>query len=140
MKKYILLQLLFLLSILITNEAKSMNPTPKKKFIFALTSILKDCESGSGFCFVFIGYTNRTVEAEITILEKQIQFKLLRSTMSDDLEHELMQKNRFAIEAETILPMDITRELGYNTSIELIPGYYTYEIHDTSITITCAFE
>ena len=140
MKKHILLQLLFLLGILISHEAISKNTKPIKHFYFKLTSALNLCESGSGICFVYLGSSSRTVEAEITLLEKQIQFNLQRASMSEELERELMQKSRFSIDVETILPMDITRYLRQNTSIEIIPGYYPIEIHDNFITITCDFK
>lgn len=140
MKKNILFILLLLMSITITHEAKSAEVPAKKKIYFALTSVFKSCESGSGICFIYYGTSNRTVESETTIQENKIQFKLLRSSMSDEIERELLQKTRFEIESVTVIPMDVLRTLGYTYAITIIPGYYPLQIADDYITISCEIE
>ena len=138
MKKNILLQLLFLLSISLTCFAQAERPKPM--FTLKIASPQKDCESSLGYCFIYNHYKSREVNAEIVCHANQIQFHLERSTMHETLENELLHLHQFHIEEETTLPMDITNKIGLTKEVTIIPGRYPIQISDDYITITCAIE
>ena len=138
MKKYILLQLLFLLSISLTCVAQA--DRSKITYKVKIASPQRECEGGLGFCLTFNHYKSREVDAEIVCNTNQIQFHLLRSTMNETLEKELLHLLQFTIEEETQLPMDITTKIGMTREVTIIPGRYPIQISDDYITITCAIE
>ena len=138
MKKNILLQLLFLLVISHTCVAQADRPKPTYKVKIA--SPRKDCESGLNFCVIFDIYHFRQVDAAVTSTENQIQFHLLRSTMHETLENELLHLSKFIIEEETPLPMDIATKIGMAREVTIIPGRYPIQISDDYISISCAIE
>jgi hypothetical protein len=138
MKKIILLQLLFLLSISLSCVAQADRPKPTIKVKIA--SPKKDCDGGINFCVTYDIYHFRQVDAGITLKENQIQFHLLRNTMNETLENELLHLQSFNMEEETQLPMDIVTKIGLTREVTIIPGRYPIQISDDYITITCAIE
>jgi hypothetical protein len=138
MKKIILLQLLFLLSISLTCVAQADRPKPI--FKVKIASPRKDCDSGLNFCVTYDIYHFRQVNAGINVNEHQIQFHLERSTMHETLENELIHLHQFHIEEETTLPMDISSKIGLTSEVTIIPGRYPIQISDDYIAITCAIE
>ena len=137
MKKYILLQLLFLLSISFTCVAQADRPKPI--FKVKIASPRKDCDGGLNIC-VTVDYNFRQVNTGITTKENQIQFHLERSTMHETLENELLHLQSFNMEEEAHLPMDIANKIGMTREVTIIPGRYPIQISDDYITITCAIE
>ena len=138
MKKYILLQILFLLSISFTCIAQADRPKPT--FKVKIASPRKDCDGGLNFCVTYDIYHFRQVDAGITSTENQIQFHLLRSTMNETLENELLHLQSFNMEEEAYLPMDIVNKIGMTREVTIIPGRYPIQISDDYISITCAIE
>ena len=138
MKKIILLQLLFLFSLSLACVAQA----DRSKITYKLTiaSPQRDCDGGLGFCITFNVANKRQVDAGITSTENQIQFHLLRSTMNEILEKELLHLLQFTIEEETPLPMDIATKIGMTREVTIIPGRYPTQISDDYISITCAIE
>ncbi len=138
MKKIILLQILFLF--ITVQLCKAQADKPKITFKVKIASPRKGCDSGLNFCVVYDIYGFRNVDANISVEENKIQFQLLRSSMNENLENELLQAIRFPIEEGTILPMDICHKIGMREETTLKQGFYPIQISDDYITITCAIE
>jgi len=137
MKKNILLPLLFLLGFSLTAAAQTEQPKPTIKVKIA--SPRKDCDSGLNFC-ASVDYHFRQVDAGITFKANQIQFHLLRRTMDETLEKELLGLIQFTIEEETHLPFEIVSKIGLTNEVTILPGRYPIDITDDYISISCEIE
>ncbi|MBK7966611.1 MAG: hypothetical protein IPK10_15955 [Bacteroidetes bacterium] len=139
MKKIILLSLYLIFSIQICS-AQSERFKFTWTFHFDIASYASNCEGGFGLCFVPPNFNFRTVEAAITSERANIQFHLIRSTIHEDIERELLRLTQFPIPAGITLPTEVSRKLGFAYGVELKSGNYPIQISDDYITITCLME
>jgi hypothetical protein len=137
MKKHILLILLLLIGFTQFGFAQAEKFKFTWTFRFEIASYFEDCNSGLGLCFIPPKFFFRTVEAGATKDERSISFHLIRAHLPEDLERELIRITQFPVREGTILPLEISRKLGYSREVELKPGYYPMLVDDEYITIAC---
>lgn len=137
MKKRILFISLLLIGFTQTGFAQAEKFKFTWTFRFEIASYSEDCNSGFGLCFIPPKFFFRTVEAGITKDSRNITFHIIRASIHHDLEQELNRITQFPIREGTILPLDISRKLGFSSEAEIKPGYYPMLIDDEYITITC---
>lgn len=134
MKKIILLQLLFLL--IIPRICNAQADKPKIIIKYKIASYKNSCESGLGLCVLYeINY--RTVDVYISAEGNKIQFQLVRSSMDENTENEILRASRFPIEEGTILPNDICLKIGLREETMLKQGYYSIQVSEDYFTIEC---
>lgn len=137
MKKCILFISLLLFGFTQTGFAQAEKFKFTWTFRFEIASYAQDCNSGLGLCLIPPKFIFRTVEAGVMKDERNISIHIIRTSIHEDLQRELNQITHFPVREGTILPVEISRKLGYRSEVELKPGYYPLQISDEYITITC---
>jgi hypothetical protein len=140
MKKRILILSLLLIGFTQIGFAQAEKFNFTWTFHFEIASYAQDCNSGLGLCFIPPKFSFRTVEAGVIMEERVISFHILRASLHEELERELNRITQFPIREGTIIPIEISKKLGYNREIELKPVNSPIQISDDSITITCFVE
>ena len=139
MKKQIL-TLIMILSIMNTlpTNAEAANETttcvrpPKIHLVIVMGKPKYDCEVYPGICIFVYGTFDRTnplsAGTYVSYENNMLQIEIQKKEISASLDKKLQENSIFDLENEYEIPDDISRDLGSDSNIMLIPG--SYEIQD----------
>jgi hypothetical protein len=139
MKKQILtlIMMLTIMNSLPTNaEAANQTTTcvrpPKIHIVIVMGKPKYDCEVYPGICVFLYGTFDRTnplsAGTYASYENNSLQIEIQKNEISDLLNKKLQENSIFDLENEYEIPDDISRDLGSDSNIMLIPG--SYEIQD----------
>jgi hypothetical protein len=139
MKKQILtlIMMLTIMNSLPTNaEAANQTTTcvrpPKIHIVIVMGKPKYDCEVYPGICVFLYGTIDRTnplsAGTYVSYENNSLQIEIQKNEISDLLNKKLQENSIFDLENEYEIPDDISRDLGSDSNIMLIPG--SYEIQD----------